>query len=105
MLILFSVPALKSFALNVRVMIIIPVSAIKNKNGYNKFCRKKQMQSGLLQMPRFALGVKKQLRDQWDVTSCYVLAVKVFVICVLNLGSLIIKTISSVIFLRKSLMR
>jgi hypothetical protein len=105
MLILFSVLATKSFVLNVKVMITIPVSAIKNKNGYNKFCHKKQMQSGLLQMPRFVLGAKKQLRDQWGVTSCHVHAVKVFAICVLNLGSLTIRTISSAIFLKKSLMR
>lgn len=84
-------------------MIIIHVSVIKSKNGYNKFYQKKQMQSGSLRMPRSVLGAKKQSRDQWDVTLCHVRAVKVFVICALNLGNLTTKIILSATFLRKDL--
>lgn len=56
-------------------------------------------------MLKSVLGVKRQSRDQWDVTLCLVLVVKLSVICVLSLGSLITKITSSAIFSRKDLTR
>ena len=56
-------------------------------------------------MQRFVLGARKQWKDLWGVTSWLAPAAKTFVICVLVLGSLTIKTILSVISTRRGQMR
>jgi hypothetical protein len=62
------------------------------------------MLNGLLKMRRYVLGVRRQCRDRWDVTSWPVNVVKVSVICVRNLGNPITKIISNVTYTSKNLM-
>lgn len=62
------------------------------------------MQNGYHKMQKYALGVRKQLKDLWVVILWLVLVAKISVICVLNLGSPITKTILNVIYTNKGLM-
>lgn len=62
------------------------------------------MQNGYHKMQKYVLGVRKQLKDQWDVILWLVLVAKISVICVLNLGSPITKTILNAIYTNKGLM-
>lgn len=53
-------------------------------------------------MLKYALGVRKQLRDRWVVILWLAHVVKVSVICALSHGSPIIRTISSATYLKRS---
>ena len=60
------------------------------------------MLSGSVLMLRYARGARKLLRDRWAATSWLARAAKTFATCVLDLGNPTTKTISNVIFTKRS---
>jgi hypothetical protein len=59
------------------------------------------MQNGYLKMQKFAHGARRLWRDQWAATSWHAHVVKHFVTCALSHGSLTIKTILNVTYIKK----
>lgn len=98
---LSNVIAANCSALNVKMMTTLQLRAKKSKNGWIWFWRRKLMQNGLQLIPSYVQVVGKQLKGQLVATIWNAFVGKVFAICAASHGSLTIKIISNVIFLRK----
>lgn len=59
------------------------------------------MRNGCLKMQNYVPGAIKQWKDLQDVIIWRVYVAKVFAICVVNLGNLIIKIILNVIYIKR----
>lgn len=101
---LLNVYAENLFVLNVKVMIILHVHVHRKINGLKLCWNNKLMLNGLLRIQNYVHGVIKLCRDHKVVILWLVYVAKVFVICVVNLGNLIIRIISNVISIKNVMM-
>lgn len=101
---LLNVYAANRFVLNVKVMIILHVHVHRKINGLKLCWNNKLMLNGLLRIQNYVHGVIKLCRDHKVVILWLVYVAKVFVICVVNLGNLIIRIISNVISIKNVMM-
>ena len=89
-------------ALDVCLTITILANVSKKRNDSNRCWHNKQMPNGSVQMLKYVHGARKLWRGRWVATSWLALVARIFVICVLDLGSQTTKIISSAIFTRKN---
>lgn len=101
---LLNVYAENLFVLNVKVMIILHVHVHRKINGLKLCWNNKLMLNGLPRIQNYVHGVIKLCRDHKVVILWLVYVAKVFVICVVNLGNLIIRIISNVISIKNVMM-